>query len=77
MGEKALFAKHPAARGYLRAKDGYRLMDRREGLVTKLLLELKRHEQSLRAGVSYPLAPVDGGGKKRVKKPAAKKAAAP
>ncbi len=60
MGEKALFAKHPAARGYLRASAGYRLIDRREELVAALFAELKRHERALRAGLDYPLAPLDG-----------------
>jgi deoxyhypusine synthase len=41
MGTKALFEKHPAARGYLRDRAGYRLFDRREELVEKLLLELE------------------------------------
>lgn len=41
MGTKALFEKHPAARGYLRDPDGYRLFDRREKLVLKLLYELE------------------------------------
>src|SRR5262249_44521723 len=36
MGREKLFAKHPAARGYLRDREGYRLFDRREVLVSKL-----------------------------------------
>src|SRR5262245_49874023 len=42
MGREALFAKHPAARGYLRDREGYRLFDRREALVEKLLREVER-----------------------------------
>jgi deoxyhypusine synthase len=42
MGREALFAKHPAARGYLRDPNGYRLFDRREELVERLLGEVKR-----------------------------------
>ena len=57
MGEKALFAKHPNAKGYLRPKDGYRLMDRREQLVLALLEELAGMEKELRAGLGYELAP--------------------
>ncbi|MEQ1894159.1 MAG: hypothetical protein ABL998_16580, partial [Planctomycetota bacterium] len=56
MGEKALFAKHPAAKGYLRADAGYRLMDRREDLTKKLLAELSGMKKQLRAGLDYPLA---------------------
>jgi deoxyhypusine synthase len=56
MGARALFARHPAARGYLRPEAGYRLMDRREELVAELLAELRRHERALRAGLDYPLA---------------------
>jgi deoxyhypusine synthase len=41
MGTKALFEKHPAARGYLRDREGYRLFDRREELVEKLLREIE------------------------------------
>ena len=41
MGTKALFEKHPAARGYLRDPRGYRLFDRREKLVDKLFFELE------------------------------------
>ena len=40
-----LFAKHPEARGYLRDPKGYRLYDRREELVEKLLREVKRNEK--------------------------------
>jgi deoxyhypusine synthase len=53
---KALFAKHPTAKGYLRAKDGYRLMDRREELVRSLLDELAGMEKGLRSGLDYDLA---------------------
>jgi hypothetical protein len=42
MGREALFAKHPAARGYLRDPDGYRLYDRREELVEKLFGEVRK-----------------------------------
>ena len=45
MGREALFAKHPEARGYLRDPKGYRLYDRREELVKKLLDEVKRNEK--------------------------------
>src|SRR5206468_8534157 len=32
LGEEALFAKHPHARGYLRSREGYRLFEQREEL---------------------------------------------
>jgi deoxyhypusine synthase len=44
MGRDALFAKHPQARGYLRDREGYRLYDRREELMKKLLDEVARNE---------------------------------
>jgi len=83
MGEKALFAKHPAARGYLRDAAGYRLMDRREALVNDLIEELRGHETKLRAGLDYPLAgraraatpksrPARRNGRKRARKSAAR-----
>jgi len=58
MGSEALFAKHPAARGYLRPREGYRLMDRREELVQELMTELEGTEKHLRTGLDYPLAPM-------------------
>ena len=56
MGEKALFAKQPAAKGYLRAREGYRLMDRRAVLAQQLLDELRGMQAELRAGLGYELA---------------------
>jgi len=67
MGAKALFAKHPAAKGYLRPQEGYRLMDRREELVQALLEELRGMQKQLRAGLDYELAP--GNGKRPSKRP--------
>src|SRR5262245_8539024 len=64
MGDKALFAKHPGARGYLRAKDGYRLMDRREELVQALLAELRGMRKELEKGVDYELAGASSNGRK-------------
>jgi deoxyhypusine synthase len=45
MGREALFRKHPEARGYLRDPDGYRLYERREELVSKLLREIERQSK--------------------------------
>jgi deoxyhypusine synthase len=70
MGAKALFAKHPAAKGYLRPREGYRLMDRREELLQALLEELRGMEKGLRAGLEYELAREPRTGKRGKKPPA-------
>jgi deoxyhypusine synthase len=57
MGEEALFAKHPKARGYLRPREGYRLFERREGMVEKLVGEVAKNKEWLFDTLSYPLAP--------------------
>ena len=64
MGRKALFEKHPAARGYLRDPAGYRLFDRREELVDKLLLEIEVGRPGERAGGKRKRA-ATANGKKR------------
>ncbi|MFM8979398.1 MAG: deoxyhypusine synthase family protein [Planctomycetia bacterium] len=56
MGEKALFRKHPGARGYLRDRAGYRLFGRRDELVAKLLRRVKKESARLRRDSRYPLA---------------------
>lgn len=56
MGRDELFKKHPAARGYLRPRDGYRLFDKREELVAKLMKRVKKESARLRKESSYPLA---------------------
>jgi deoxyhypusine synthase len=58
MGEAALFEQHPAARGYLRPRAGYRLMDRREELVERLFAELRARGADQGAAAEYPLAPL-------------------
>ena len=58
MGEEALFQKHPEARGYLRPERGYRLMDRREELVSQLLAEI-RDRGRLEGAETYALAPIE------------------
>jgi deoxyhypusine synthase len=58
MGMDALLEKHPAAAGYLRDSEGYRLMQHREKLTRQLFEELKSKEQELREGADYPLAPL-------------------
>jgi len=58
MGPDALFEKHADARGYLRATEGYRLMDRRQELCDSLMQEVKQREGALRQGLNYKLAPL-------------------
>jgi deoxyhypusine synthase len=70
MGQKALFAKHPVARGYLRNTDGYRLYDRRDELMATLTKALKKELPRLRTESSYALAksaqaPMSAGNKGR------------
>ena len=59
MEKEALFAKHPAARGYLRDANGMRLMDRRDELCDKLLEELRQRSHDLGGESRYPLASLD------------------
>ncbi len=56
MGEEALFAKHPKARGYLRSKDGYRLFGKREDLTKKLIEQVRANKEWLLDTLTYPLA---------------------
>ncbi|HTF87475.1 MAG TPA: deoxyhypusine synthase family protein [Planctomycetota bacterium] len=58
MGREELFLKHPEARGYLRDTAGYRLFDKREELVAKLMSEVRRRAPALRKESHYPLAPL-------------------
>jgi deoxyhypusine synthase len=61
MGEEALFAKHPKARGYLRPREGYRLFERRDGMVERLVGEVAKNKDWLFDTLSYPLAPTTSG----------------
>jgi deoxyhypusine synthase len=56
MGEEALFAQHPKAKGYLRPREGYRLFEQRDGLVQKLTDAVRDNADWLQATMSYPLA---------------------
>jgi len=56
IGEAALFAKEPKARGYLRSRDGYRLFEQREVLCAKLTEDVKANAKWLRESLEYPLA---------------------
>jgi deoxyhypusine synthase len=59
MGEEALFAEHPAARGYLRPREGYRLFERRDALLDDLMTAVRERETGNREPDDYPLAPLD------------------
>jgi deoxyhypusine synthase len=48
LGEEALLERHPEARGYLRDPAGYRLLDRREELIAKLLARVRERAAKLR-----------------------------
>ena len=55
-GAEALFAREPAARGYLRPAEGYRLFAQREQLVERLVEDVKLNREWLEASLSYGLA---------------------
>ncbi len=57
MGRDALFKKHPAARGYLREREGYRLFARRDELVKKLKDAVTKEQKRLVKESTYALAP--------------------
>jgi deoxyhypusine synthase len=48
LGEDALLARHPEARGYLRDPAGYRLYDRRDELIAKLLARVRAEAERIR-----------------------------
>jgi len=56
IGEEALFAESPQAAGYLRPREGYRLFDLREQLMTKLFEGVKENGDWLLKTLRYPLA---------------------
>lgn len=56
VGEGELFDREPAARGYLRPRDGYRLFDRRAVLVDRLTEDVRNNEAWLRGTLEYELA---------------------
>jgi deoxyhypusine synthase len=55
-GYEALFAREPAARGYLRSTEGYRLFEKREALVERLTLDVKLNRDWLLRSLDYGLA---------------------
>ncbi len=56
MGEEALFAEDPRARGYLRPRAGYRLFEKREELRRRLLEAVRNNRAWLLETLQYPLA---------------------
>jgi deoxyhypusine synthase len=57
VGEETLFERQPAARGYLRARQGYRLFEKREELCARLLDDVRGNREWLLESLRYPLAP--------------------
>lgn len=60
IGEEALFQEEPKAAGYLRSREGYRLYEKRDGLVAELTRQVQQNGEWLQKTLRYPLA-VDGG----------------
>ncbi len=60
MGEEALFAAHPKARGYLRPQEGYRLMEHRDSLMRSLTEAVRGNADWLLESCLYPLPPLPG-----------------
>jgi deoxyhypusine synthase len=56
IGEEALFAEAPEARGYLRPRDGFRLFEKRTELVEVLTGKVRENREWLEATLHYPLA---------------------
>jgi deoxyhypusine synthase len=55
-GESALFAREPAAKGFLRPNEGYRLYARRDALVQQLTEDVKLNRDWLLRSLDYGLA---------------------
>lgn len=56
VGPEQVLEAHPEARGYLRASDGYRLLDRREDILQALRTRVREHVGELERTTRYPLA---------------------
>jgi len=56
MGREELLRAHPEARGYLRPREGYRLLARRAELIEKLLADVRAEAPRLREESTYPLS---------------------
>jgi deoxyhypusine synthase len=55
-GEAALFARDPAAKGFLRPSEGYRLYARRDELVERLVADVQTNRDWLLRSLEYGLA---------------------
>lgn len=55
IGEEALFAREPKARGYLRARGGYRLFEQREELCARLKADVAANREWLMESLEYPI----------------------
>ncbi|HLH42206.1 MAG TPA: deoxyhypusine synthase family protein [Bryobacteraceae bacterium] len=58
LGEQALFARQPKARGYLRPRAGYRLFEQRGELCRRLTADVRNNRQWLEDSLEYPLAAI-------------------
>jgi deoxyhypusine synthase len=56
IGEEALFAQQPNARGYLRPQEGYRLFAQREELVGRLSTDVQANKEWLLESIEYLVA---------------------
>jgi len=56
IGEEQLYKEEPKARGYLRARSGYRLFENREELTRRLDEVVKGNGEWLMGTLKYPLA---------------------
>jgi deoxyhypusine synthase len=56
MSDDELFERHPDARGYLRARGGYRLFEKRDELVDRLTADVRNNREWLVETLKYPLA---------------------
>ncbi len=56
IGEEALFAEEPKAKGYLRPREGYRLFEKRSELCSKLNEAVRDNKEWLMESLTYPLA---------------------
>jgi deoxyhypusine synthase len=55
IGEEKLFELEPKARGYLRAREGYRLFEKRAELCGKLMEDVRANREWLLDSLKYPL----------------------
>jgi deoxyhypusine synthase len=56
LGEVELYQQHPKAKGYLRPREGYRLFEKRDELLTRLRAGVAENRDWLLETMTYPLA---------------------